>query len=223
MTEFNADIVILMKLIEKLSSQEIINLCFTSKKWRNICEKNEDTIWKRKLLLDYKILPDEIIGNPKSYYLGLERKIGWYYFYQFEDIYSVEGKEEKETEEIEILKVKLAGHEEPQYDDSFFVPGMKEPKGEEILFAHFFAWSKYASENIKVIGKNIENVIQKLIEEIKYQVWEDIEDNVEIYNAILNLTPDNKFQTEAIIMSGYGGDIPFLYKIEFFLYKIVLP
>jgi hypothetical protein len=70
------DIVVLLEMVKYLNGQETINLCSANKSINKICARNSYKIWSMKLLLNYGINENEIIGDPKSYYMGIEKNIG---------------------------------------------------------------------------------------------------------------------------------------------------
>lgn len=112
------DIVVLLEMVKYLNGQETINLCSTNKSINKICDKNSYKIWSMKLLLNYGINQNEIIGDPKSYYMGIEKNIGWYYSYDL-DI----RKYNRRHGDIENVKIQKHTRE-PINNENFFVPSI---------------------------------------------------------------------------------------------------
>ena len=115
-----------LELISKLSGNDTVKLCMSSKKIQNICNKYEDIIWERKLFEKYRLTKKDIIGRPKSYYLGLENERGWYYSY------------DNFMEEERGLTLELIGNRKTIHKESFVIPGIDIPKG-KIIWIHFLS------------------------------------------------------------------------------------
>src|SRR5665647_2291623 len=109
------DIVALLEIVKYLNGQGTVNLCSTNKLINRICNKNSYKIWSMKLLTDYGIDKNEIIGDPKSYYMGIESNIGWYYSYDL-DV----RKYNRQDGIIEKVDVQLDGRN-PISSNHFFV------------------------------------------------------------------------------------------------------
>jgi len=62
------DVVLLTAL--NLKYNEIMNLCNTSKKYDSMICKNRD-FWIKKLMQDFKVDPNTIVGDPRKYYKDL--------------------------------------------------------------------------------------------------------------------------------------------------------
>lgn len=206
------DINALMMILEKLSGSETLQLCSSNVKLRDICKRYENIIWTKKLLKDYHISQDEIIGLPKSYYLGLEQKKGFYYFYYIDE---VDNK----------FIVSYAGTKEPEYKRNFYIPGILElgiPVGEKLIFAHFSI--EYPSDrykNIYFVGKNEQKTLKLLIDEVKKKYWKDFNQNLEkrILNTPLNFTFDWKITRGPRA----NDEIPISFRLSFSAYKFILP
>jgi hypothetical protein len=110
------DIVIFMKLVEYLKGGEILNLFNVNKKINNLYRRNKENIWINLLRNKYQINKKDIIGEPLSFYLGIERQIFWYYTYDTSD-----------------LKTKIEKKKPKDYFDYWIVPGIKKAFYEEYL------------------------------------------------------------------------------------------
>jgi hypothetical protein len=225
--ELDVDIVVLLHIVEKLSGNDTVKFCSSNKKIHNLCKKYKDTIWKKKLLRDYNVAENEIIGNPMSYYLGLERNDGWYYYYITETIYNPYSGylELRCIKNIDLVSQGKRIKEDEPHDDNFFVPGIEIPKDEEILFANFYLYSNpFGGQRVNAVGKNVGKVLKSLMKKIEHEFWDTIsDDNPKLYKNILKLSPGDEINTTSVINVGYGGDIPVTFKINVFLYTVKLP
>lgn len=155
------DIITFLSISEKLKGKDVINLCNTNTKLRNFCEKYSDTIWSTKLLKDFKITKDQIIGNPKSYYMGLENDIFQYYFYDIDPDYNPDNKINK----ISNLRIENITKENSKYDNHFKIPGTDKLSNINLVIGIFQVFTKhYGSETLTVYSKTLQDTLNKLIE-----------------------------------------------------------
>jgi hypothetical protein len=201
------DINLLLNLIENMSATDIISYCSTEKRLNYLCKKYSDVIWTKKLLQDFNISRDEIIGNPKSYYFGLKNKIGHYYFFDADSL---------DDGIIQINKIKEISKEDARGDDHFFVPGILNPIGENIVVGYVSNYNWYdGSKYGTVIGKNLNHAKKELIKKGIREFWDkgDIDEN-EINNLPLNLKIEKKIEPEE------DDGSPFEIEIYFFEAKL---
>lgn len=177
------DIVTFLSVSKNLKSKDVINFCNTNQKIKNLCNKYSDTIWSDKLYNDFKITKDQIIGNPKSYYIGLENNIFQYYFYNFET----------EGNKIIDLEVVQISEEDSKYDDHFTIPGTDKINNVELVVGILKAGSRnYGFETNTVYSKSLEDTLGKLANLVEEYFpsddYTDIRDKIEKMeiNTVLN-------------------------------------
>jgi hypothetical protein len=179
------DINLLLNLIENMSATDIISYCSTEKRLNYLCKKYSDVIWAKKLSQDFNISRDEIIGNPKSYYFGLKNKIGHYYFFDADSL---------DDGIIQIKEIKEISKEDARGDDNFFVSGILNPIGENIVVGYLSRYYGRAGSVYRtIIGKNLNHAKKELIKIGYCEIWEkgNIDEN-EINNLPLNLRMEKK-------------------------------
>lgn len=166
------DIVIFLSIQKILKSKDVINFCNSNSKIRKLCNTYSDTIWTQKLLHDYKISKDEIIGDPKSYYIGLENDIYQYYFF---DIVT-------DNNNIERLRVENITEEESIYENHFKIPGIEKLSNVDIVVGIFEVYAKYETGIMIVYSKTLEETLNKL-NNLKEEYYPS-EDYTDISNEI---------------------------------------
>lgn len=162
---------VLMNIFVNLSGEDVENLCKTSQKLNTFCNKYNDLIWKNKLLKNYGIQERDIIGTPRSLYLGLEQDKGLWYFYDIFD--SI----------IEILE--YVGTKPLEYDTCFKVPGIESLKGEKIVWANAnLSVYGFGNVDLNIVGKRPEKVLDDLIKKIEYDYLDLEQKTIEEIKAI---------------------------------------
>lgn len=207
------DIVIFLNLIEKLSVKDILNLCSVSQR----CVKFEDIIWSRKLKKDYNIEKDEIIGKPKSHYLGLYgdetgNQKGWFFLF------------DRDVDDNNKLKftVKPITKEDVEYDWHFFIPGTEYPKGEKVYIIRVNIYSNNLYDGVcwVQVSKNVKKVKEKVIKGIENGIL--IEDAEAVFEQIRQIEINSEIIFQSTMMFGFGGDIPHPVKVDIFLFDYTL-
>lgn len=209
MSILSVDSNVLMQIVDNLEGKDLINLCKTSNKFRRFCNQYSDIIWKNKLSQEYGIQEMDIIGNPRSYYIGLSENKGFWYFYDFFD----------------GLRLEFVGREELDGDSCFMVPGKDPLENEKIIWVNVNIHVRnYGNEDLNFVGKRTEIVLEQIIKKLGTDSLISLDPDLilePLLEEIKQLKPDSDYQTDVTVMLGWG-DIPTPGRLTIHLRELVL-
>lgn len=197
------DIVSLLELLKYLNGRDTVSVCSTNRLVKKLCDKYHYEIWLMKLLTDYKITEDEIIGDPKSYYLGIENKIGFYYSYVLNEY-----RYNREDGRIKSVVIKLEGRKSENIK-SFFVPSIDEINEKTKIVVGIVEFGSH-KENIH------DSVISKSLTATRSGIMQIIQDKYYDYLNVVELEQIGNLMVNDTFRVRIGGNVDATLHIKIF-------
>ena len=206
------DIITFMEITKNVKGTETNNFCNSTPVLRNLCEKYSHTIWSSKLYEDFNITEEQIIGDPKSYYMGIENNVFQWYFYEIE----------KDGNNIIDKNVIQTTKEDAEYDDHFKIPGIKSLTGITVVIGIFtMSHPRYGSETLTVYSNTLEDTKNKLLNmKEKYYPSNEYKD---IKDEILKMDNNTVLNEHIDIKGEYIQGVYFPVDVEINIFDITLP